>query len=295
MKKNTFKIEIIKFIKFNNFNFEGYKIIKNKILGRIGILNILIKFSNLKNIVYINILKKKILKILNKKKIHKNENFNKYLNFFIFKKETENNINKVFFYKKKIEKFFIKKNFKVREGKEIEKTKNNFTFLRSFKNHPSRSKNDTFYVKNEKNMLLRTHMTCLQKKYIKKRNDMIFSGKVYRKDKGSKHLVSFHQIDGMILRKNYIDFNYFRNIFENLIKYFFEQKIFIRYRNSYFPFTLPSYEIDIKKKKKDKWLEIGGVGEIHENISKKKNGIAFGFGIERLIMIKNNLKNINEV
>ncbi|WDI79295.1 hypothetical protein ONB66_00605 [Candidatus Vidania fulgoroideae] len=295
MKKNIFKIKIIKFIKFNDFNFEEYKIIKSKILGRIGILNMLIKFSNLRNIVYLNHIKKTLFKILNKKKINNNYEIKNYTNFFIFKKKIEHKINKIFFYKKKIENFFIKKNFKIREGKEIEKIKNNFTFLRSYKNHPSRSKSDTFYIKNEKKMLLRTHMTSLQKKYITKKNDMIFSGKVYRKDKGSKHLVSFHQIDGMILRKNYINFNYFKNIFENLIKYIFEKKIYIRYRNSYFPFTLPSYEIDIKKKKKDKWIEVGGVGEIHENISRKRNGIAFGFGLERLIMIKNNLKNINEI
>ncbi|MGX7589184.1 tRNA ligase subunit PheS family protein [Candidatus Vidania fulgoroideorum] len=293
MKKKIFKIKLIKFLKLNKFNFEDFKIIKFKILGKNGILNLLIKNSNIFNIKKVNSLKKKIAKILRYIKITKKKQNNNYINYFVFKnkKKITNNI---YFYIKKIEDFFKNKGFEIHEGKEIESVKNNFTFLRSDKGHPSRSSKDTFYIKNNRKLLLRTHMTCLQKKYIKSnKKKIIFSGKVYRKDKGSQHLLSFNQIDGLILKEKEIDFRYFRRIFEDLILLLFKKKIHIRYRNSYFPFTLPSYEVDIKKNINDKWIEVGGAGEIHEDISPNYNGIAFGIGVERIIMIKKNLKNIS--
>lgn len=295
MKKEIFKTKIVKFLKLNYFSFEDLKIVKFKIFGKYGILNILIKNSNLNNIKKFNCVKKKLFDIFKNKKVLK-ETYD-FKSYFVFKNKNELKVNKIYFYKKKIENYFVRNNFVIYEGKEIENIENNFTFLRSYKGHPSRSKKDTFYIKNIKNALLRTHMTCLQKKHIKNNNisKMIFSGKVYRKDKGSKHLESFHQIDALILNNKRLDFLFFKNIFEGLLLYIFKKKIYIRYRNSYFPFTLPSYEIDIKKKINDEWIEIGGAGEVHEDISENKNGFAFGFGLERIIMIKNNLKNIGMI
>ncbi|MGX7589030.1 tRNA ligase subunit PheS family protein [Candidatus Vidania fulgoroideorum] len=235
----------------NNLCFEDKKNIKSKFIGKKGIFNILIKFVSFSNKKKLNKLK---LIFLNRLKSVKNKiNSISLKNFVIFKNYNQPIIyNKIIRFKKDIENFFEKLKFKVFEGMEIQNIERNFEFLRIKKKHPSRSHKDTFYIKNFKNNVLRTHMTCLQKKYIRKNKctKLIFSGKVYRRDRSPKHLKSFHQIDGLILKNKKIDFFYFRKIFESFLNEIFKKHIYIRYRNSNFPFTSPSYEIDIKKKKK---------------------------------------------
>ncbi len=198
----------------------------------------------------------------------------------------------------KIENFFQKLGFLNIVGNEIENKYYNFDSLNINKYHPSRSKKDTFWI--NKNILLRTQTSCLQIKYMKKKKPpikIITSGCVFRKDYDKTHTPIFHQLDLFLVDKN-INFCNLKYIIIKFLMYFFDKKIKIKFIPSYFPFTEPSAEVFIKKNNK-KWLEILGCGLIHPKILKKLNinskiysGIAFGIGIERLIMIKYNIKNI---
>ncbi|MGX7576629.1 tRNA ligase subunit PheS family protein [Candidatus Vidania fulgoroideorum] len=305
MKLNIFKIKVLSFFKSNNFNFdnlEEFKFIKYKFLGKIGIINILIRLNNSRRncLVILNKLKKKLnCKIKYKSKKLKIDVFeNLYL--------SKNNVNPLYYFIEKIEDFFIKLGFKYILGDEIKNVYNNFSFLRITEDHPSRSFRDTFYL--SKKYVIRTHMTSLYKEHFEKKfkyfkNNKpfktIFSGKVYRRDKGSFHLSKFHQIDGVIFKKKFINFKYFVKIFKELIDNVFEKKCFLRYRNSHFPFTLPSYEIDIKLNRYENWIEVCGAGNMHEDILNKLNsnlkGFAFGIGVERLIMSLFKIKNILKI
>ena len=116
-------------------------------------------------------------------------------------------------------------------------------------------------------------------------------GKVYRCDSDPTHSPMFHQVEGLYVDKN-INFCHLRGLLTDFLKEFFNnKKIEIRFRPSYFPFTEPSAEIDIKFK--GKWLEILGCGMVHPNVlknvkidPKKYSGFAFGLGVERLAMLK---------
>ena len=103
----------------------------------------------------------------------------------------------------------------------------------------------------------------------------------------------FHQLEGLVIEKD-VNMGMLKNLVINFIKCFFERDdIEIRFRPSFFPFTVPSAEVDIKMKEKDKWLEVLGCGMIHPNVlrnvkidSDKYQGFAFGFGIDRMAMLK---------
>ena len=177
-------------------------------------------------------------------------------------------------------------------GPEIENEFFNFEALNIPKNHPARDLHDTFYIDKEK--LLRTHTSSVQihtmlaeKPPIK----IMTPGKVYRCDSDPTHSPMFHQVEGLYVDKN-INFCHLRGLLTDFLKEFFNnKKIEIRFRPSYFPFTEPSAEIDIKFK--GKWLEILGCGMVHPNVlknvkidHKKYSGFAFGLGVERLAMLK---------
>ncbi len=198
----------------------------------------------------------------------------------------------------KIEKFFEKIGFDNISGNEIEDIYHNFDALNINKYHPSRSKKDTFWI--NKNYLLRTQTSCLQTRYIKKNKPpikIITSGCVFRRDYDKTHTPTFHQLDLFLIDKN-INFSNLKYIIFKFLFYYFNKKIKIKFLPSYFPFTEPSAEVFIKNQQ-NKWIEILGCGLIHPKILKNLNinnkiysGIAFGLGIERLIMIKYNIKNI---
>ena len=193
--------------------------------------------------------------------------------------------------------------FEIIDGPEIETEEYNFDLLNIKKTHPARQMHDTFYV-NSKNHLLRTHTSPVQIRAMKSRKppfSFISAGKVYRKDDDSTHLPMFHQIEGLVVEED-ASFAQLKGLLNDFLEDFFGEKVELRFRPSYFPFTEPSAEVDIGYRienekivigEGNKWLEILGCGMVHPNVlknakvdSKKYQGFAFGMGIDRLAMLK---------
>ena len=176
-------------------------------------------------------------------------------------------------------------------GIEIEDEFHNFEALNIPETHPARDMHDTFYVSDNK--LLRTHTSSVQIRSMlsnKAPLKIMTPGKVYRCDSDPTHSPMFHQIEGLYIDKN-VNFCHLKGVLINFIKEFFGKDMEIRFRPSYFPFTEPSAELDIKFK--GKWLEVLGCGMVHPNVlsnvkinTKQYSGFAFGLGVERLAMLK---------
>ena len=187
------------------------------------------------------------------------------------------------------------------DGPEIETEEFNFDMLNIKKSHPARQMHDTFYV-NEKANVLRTHTSPVQiRGMLSQKPPLAFisNGKVYRKDDDSTHLPMFHQIEGIYIDKN-VDFSMLKGLIYKIIEDIFPNAKDIRFRPSYFPFTEPSAEVDIKDEN-GKWLEILGCGIVNPVVlsncnidSNKLSGLAFGLGIERIAMLKHNMNDIRE-
>jgi len=204
-----------------------------------------------------------------------------------------------------ISSIFSEIGFSVEEGPDVENEYNNFTALNTPDNHPARDMHDTFYLNNEKELLLRTHTSPVQIRTMIKDKPpfkIIAPGRTYRSDSDQTHAPMFHQVEGLHIDKN-INMAHLKGCLNYFIKEFFEvKKIKMRFRPSHFPFTEPSAEVDIGYKIKDgkiiigegdKWLEILGCGMVHPNVLKnvkidtmKFQGYAFGIGIDRLAMLK---------
>jgi phenylalanyl-tRNA synthetase alpha chain len=176
-------------------------------------------------------------------------------------------------------------------GIEIEDEFHNFEALNIPDTHPARDMHDTFYVSDNK--LLRTHTSSVQIRSMlsnKAPLKIMTPGKVYRCDSDPTHSPMFHQIEGLYIDKN-VNFCHLKGVLISFIKEFFGKDMEIRFRPSYFPFTEPSAELDIKFK--GKWLEVLGCGMVHPNVlsnvkinTKQYSGFAFGLGVERLAMLK---------
>lgn len=193
-----------------------------------------------------------------------------------------------------LENFFIKIGFVVVEGPEIEEEFYNFTALNIPLHHPARTAHDTFYF--DDNTLLRTQTSPVQ---IRAMQNMplplriICPGKVFRRDNDATHSPMFHQVEMLMVDEN-LNLANLKWLVVKFIKCFFNENVEYRFRPSYFPFTEPSAEVDIKWKIGDswRWLELGGCGVVHPNVlenvnidAKKYRGLAFGFGIDRLAML----------
>ena len=187
------------------------------------------------------------------------------------------------------------------EGPEIESEKYNFDMLNIKKTHPARQMHDTFYVENKSNVL-RTHTSPVQIHAMLKNNaplSIISSGKVYRKDDDSTHLPMFHQLEGIYVDEG-INFAMLKGLIFEIIHKIFPEAKDIRFRPSYFPFTEPSAEVDIKDDN-GKWLEILGCGIVNPKVlenckidHKKYSGLAFGLGLERIAMLKLGVNDIRD-
>ena len=204
-----------------------------------------------------------------------------------------------------ISSIFSEIGFSVEEGPDVENEYNNFTALNTPDNHPARDMHDTFYLDDEKKLLLRTHTSPVQVRTMLKGKPpfkIIAPGRTYRSDSDQTHAPMFHQVEGLHIDKN-INMGHLKGCLNYFIKEFFEvDKIKMRFRPSHFPFTEPSAEVDIGYEIKDgkivigegdKWLEILGCGMVHPNVLKnvkvdtsKFQGYAFGIGIDRLGMLK---------
>ena len=204
-----------------------------------------------------------------------------------------------------ISSIFSEIGFSVAEGPDVETEHNNFTALNTPENHPARDMHDTFYLNENKKILLRTHTSPVQIRTMlneKPPFKIIVPGRTYRCDSDQTHAPMFHQLEGLHVDKN-ITMSHLKGCLDYFIKEFFEVKnIKMRFRPSHFPFTEPSAEVDIGYRLEngrivigegDKWLEILGCGMVHPNVLKnvKVNpqhfqGFAFGMGIDRLAMLK---------
>jgi phenylalanyl-tRNA synthetase alpha chain len=212
----------------------------------------------------------------------------------------------------KIVSIFQRLGFAVAEGPEIEDDWHNFTALNLPENHPARDMQDTFYVSQDPAWMLRTHTSSVQVREMEKGHlpiRIVCPGRVYRNETISARAhCFFHQVEGLYIADNVS----FADLKQTL--YFFVQEMFgkdvkVRFRPSYFPFTEPSAEMDISCLicggsgcnvcKHTGWVEILGCGMVHPNVlencgidSNKYSGFAFGMGIERITMLKYQIKDL---
>ena len=196
------------------------------------------------------------------------------------------------------EKLFRTMGFSVADGPEIEDDEHNFTALRMFPDHPSRSMQDTFYIEGT-DKVLRTQTSPVQIRYMKSHKPpirIICPGRVYRKDHDATHSPMFHQIEGLWVEEG-VSLADLKGTVTQFCRAFFERDdIAIRFRPSYFPFVEPGVEIDMEWSRKDgevTWLEIAGAGVVHPDVLRnggidpeKYSGFAFGMGLDRLAMLK---------
>jgi len=206
-----------------------------------------------------------------------------------------------------IKKIFISMNFSVVEGPEAESEYYNFDALNIPADHPARDMWDTFWLNKkmnvhgkDTNVLMRTHTSPVQVRYMEHHVppfQIIVPGRTFRYEAtDASHEVNFHQIEGLMIGKD-ITFANLKYVIETFLKQLFPGKLEFRFRPSYFPFVEPGIEVDIKLK--GKWMEVMGAGMVHRNvlIAAKYNpeevqGFAFGFGMERLAMIKYGIPDI---
>jgi phenylalanyl-tRNA synthetase alpha chain len=204
---------------------------------------------------------------------------------------------------------FSQMGFEVVEGPEVESDYYNFEALNIPKNHPARDMQDTFYVSD--NVVLRTHTSPTQPRVMEKQSPpvrIIAPGKVYRCDSDLTHTPMFHQVEGLLV-DSHVSFADLKGTLTAFIHQMFDDMTTLRFRPSFFPFTEPSAEVDIRcvicRGKGCRvcshtgWLEILGSGMVHpavfENIgydTSRYTGFAFGMGVERIAMLKYGIDDI---
>jgi phenylalanyl-tRNA synthetase alpha chain len=201
---------------------------------------------------------------------------------------------------------FRKIGFVVADGPEIESEYYCFDALNTPADHPARDSQDTFYLGTAQRLLLRTHTSSVQIRVMEKQKPpirIIVPGRVYRRDNAdATHNPTFHQIEGLYVDKG-VTVGDLKGTVEFVFKELLGSDVKLRFRPHYFSYTEPSFEIDftspmVKKMGKD-WLEIAGCGMVHpkvfENVGydpEEWSGWAFGFGIERIAMIRYNITDI---
>lgn len=221
---------------------------------------------------------------------------------------------------------FAEIGFEVATGPELEQEFYNFDALNIPKDHPARDMQDTFWIKNPKSeslipnplsltgqglkikdqrLLLRTHTSPVQIRYMEQKMKegieppyrIIVPGKVFRNEAtDATHEAQFFQVEGLYIDKE-VSMAYLKGTLEFFFKKFFGSDVEIRFRPSFFAFTEPSVEVDMKFK--DRWLEMMGAGLVHPKVlqaagvdPKKYSGFAFGGGIDRFIMVKYGIPDI---
>lgn len=203
-----------------------------------------------------------------------------------------------------ISEIFVSMGFSIEEGPEVELEEYNFDKLNIPKDHPARDMQDTFFI-NKDGYVLRTHTSPVQIRTMLKNKppiSIIAPGRVYRKDLDPTHTPMFHQIEGLMVDTD-ITLKDLKGILLKFLREIFGKDIKIRLRPSYFPFTEPSFEVDIncvfcqgsgcRVCKNTGWLEILGSGMVDPNVFKevdidpeKYSGLAFGLGVERIVMLR---------
>ena len=206
----------------------------------------------------------------------------------------------------RLEDVFIGLGFQVAEGPEVESDFYNFEALNMPKSHPARSMWDTLFVESEEpgSVVLRTHTSPVQIRVMQNWPPPIYAimpGRVFRRDTpDATHMPVFHQIEGLVIDRN-ITFKDLAGTIEAFTKAFFGDDFTSRLRPSYFPFTEPSAEFDIRRAN-GSWIELGGCGMVHPDVLRaggldpeEWSGFAFGFGIDRMAKERHNVEDIREM
>jgi phenylalanyl-tRNA synthetase alpha chain len=203
---------------------------------------------------------------------------------------------------------FADMGFAVAEGPDIETNDYNFTKLNFPEDHPARDMHDTFFFNPKPDgtrLLLRTHTSPVQVRTMLSQKPpirVIIPGRTYRRDSDQTHTPMFHQVEGLVIDKG-SHLGHLKWILEEFFKAFFEvDRVGMRFRPSFFPFTEPSLEVDLQYRRDkgevrfgegDQWMEILGCGMVHPNVLKncgldpdEYQGFAWGMGIDRLAMLK---------
>ncbi len=192
---------------------------------------------------------------------------------------------------------FSQLGFSVATGPEVEDDYHNFEALNFPAHHPARAMHDTFYLPN--GHLLRTHTSPVQIRTMKETHPpvrIVAPGRVFRADSDQTHTPQFHQVEGLLVDTD-VTFADLRGLLSDFVNAFFEDELEVRLRPSYFPFTEPSAEVDVRWTEADgtpgKWLEVLGCGMVHPNVldncgidSERYTGYAFGLGVERFAMLR---------
>ena len=191
----------------------------------------------------------------------------------------------------RISSFFLALGFEIESGPEIESDYYNFEALNVPSDHPAKDMHDTFYLND--GSLLRTHTSPVQIRAMEKKDPplrIICPGRVYRKDSDITHTPMFHQIEGLVIEKG-ASFAILKGLIKDFLEDYFGPDVDIRFRPSYFPFTEPSAEVDIKWK--SGWLVVMGCGMVHPRVLRNcginpnhHTAFAFGMGPERMAMLK---------
>lgn len=202
--------------------------------------------------------------------------------------------------------------FEVALGPEIETEHYNFDALNVPKNHPARDMQDTFWIKDVKETVMRTHTSAVQVRYMEKHKPpfrVVVPGKVFRYEAtDATHETQFHQFEVFCVGEN-ITLVQLKGTLEAFFKKLLGDDVKMRLRPSFFPFVEPGVEIDIScflcngngcsVCKKSGWIEVMGGGMIHPNVliaggidPRKYSGFAFGGGVDRLVMIKYGIEDI---
>ncbi len=204
-----------------------------------------------------------------------------------------------------IEDLFVSMGYDVVDGPELETDEYCFERLNLPKGHPARDMQDSFYITTE--YLLRTQTSAVQARVMEANQDktpirIICPGKTYRREDDATHSHQFNQVEGLVIDEN-ITLAHLKGTLEVFVKKMLGEKSKLRFRPSYFPFTEPSYEVDVScfkcggsgcnLCKQTGWIEILGAGMVHPNVLKmsgydpdKYTGFAFGTGLDRLAMFK---------
>ena len=210
----------------------------------------------------------------------------------------------------RLEDVFVGLGFEVAEGPEVELDFYNFEALNMPKSHPARSEFDTMFLEpgspaqQPGSVLLRTHTSPVQIRLMQSQQPPIYAvmpGRVFRRDTpDATHMPVFHQIEGLVVDKG-ITFAHLAGTIEAFTKAFFGKDFTSRLRPSFFPFTEPSAEFDIRRAGGD-WIELGGCGMVHPNVLRAGGidpddytGFAFGFGIDRMAKERHHVADIREM
>lgn len=225
-------------------------------------------------------------------------------------KEQKGHLHPITQFTREVVSIFADMGFVVAEGPELEKEFYNFDALNIPADHPSRDMQDTFWIKTKKDEkidaknrpVMRTQTSAVQVRFLEKHKDslpcaIVVPGKVFRNEAtDATHEAQFSQLEALYVDKD-VSLGHLKGVIEHFLKKLYGDGVEIRFRPSFFPFVEPGVEVDMKFN--GKWLEMGGAGMVHPNVFKTVGidhtvwkGFAFGFGIDRLVMMKHNITDI---